>query len=82
MTSEPTVGEHLAVINVKLDLLLAGKDDHEDRLRALEANTATSDDIVQISARTTALEQWKWVAVGAALAGGGVSTAVAQLFVK
>lgn len=34
--SEPTVGEQLAIINVKLDLLLVGKDDHESRIRALE----------------------------------------------
>lgn len=33
---QATVGEHLAVINVKLDLLLAGKDDHEARIRSLE----------------------------------------------
>lgn len=34
--SEPTVGEQLAVINVKLDLLIAERDDHEQRIRALE----------------------------------------------
>lgn len=30
------MGEQLAIINVKLDLLLVGKDDHESRIRALE----------------------------------------------
>ena len=36
-TPEPTsVEAQLAVINVKLDLLLVGRDDHEARLRTLE----------------------------------------------
>lgn len=34
--SEPTVGEQLAVINIKLDLLIAQRNDHEQRIRALE----------------------------------------------
>jgi len=32
----PSLEAQLAVIQTKLDLLLAGKDDHEVRLRALE----------------------------------------------
>lgn len=32
----PSVEAQLAAINVKLDLLIAGKDDHETRLRSLE----------------------------------------------
>lgn len=37
MPQEPTsVEAQLAVINTKLDLLIAGKDDHELRLRRLE----------------------------------------------
>lgn len=32
----PSVEAQLAAINVKLDLLIAGKDDHETRLRGLE----------------------------------------------
>lgn len=36
-TSEvPSIEAQLAVINVKLDLLIAGRDDHEIRLRKLE----------------------------------------------
>lgn len=34
--SVPSVEAQLAAINVKLDLLIAGKDDHETRLRSLE----------------------------------------------
>lgn len=34
--SNPSVEAQLAVINTKLDLLIAGKDDHETRLRSLE----------------------------------------------
>lgn len=34
--STPSVEVQLAVMNAKLDLLLAGKDDHETRLRSLE----------------------------------------------
>lgn len=56
--SEPTVGEQLAVINTKLDVLIEQRNDHEVRLRSLE--------------------RFRWVLVGAALAGGGVSTAIAQ----
>jgi endonuclease/exonuclease/phosphatase family metal-dependent hydrolase len=33
---EPTVGEQLAVINVKLDVLIEQRADQEARLRALE----------------------------------------------
>ena len=37
VSQEPTsVEAQLAVINTKLDLLIAGKDDHELRLRRLE----------------------------------------------
>lgn len=32
----PTVGEQLAVINTKLDLLIEQRTDHETRLRSLE----------------------------------------------
>lgn len=34
--TSPSVEAQLAAINVKLDLLIAGKDDHEIRLRSLE----------------------------------------------
>lgn len=34
--AKPTVGEQLAVINTKLDVLIAGRDDHEARIRVLE----------------------------------------------
>ena len=34
--AEPTVGEQLAAINVKLDLLIQQRTDHETRLRTLE----------------------------------------------
>lgn len=37
MGEQPTIGEQLAAMNVKLDILLAGKDDHESRLRSLES---------------------------------------------
>lgn len=33
----PTVGEQLAVINTKLDVLIEQRTDHELRLRALES---------------------------------------------
>ena len=60
-TPEPTsVEAQLAVINTKLDLLIAGKDDHESRLRKLE--------------------QFKFVLLGAAVAGGGVAGSLAQQF--
>lgn len=36
MVDGPSVEAQLAAINVKLDLLIAGKDDHEVRLRTLE----------------------------------------------
>lgn len=36
MTEPVSVEAQLAVINTKLDLLIAGKDDHETRLRSLE----------------------------------------------
>lgn len=36
MVDGPSVEAQLATISVKLDLLLAGKDDHEVRLRSLE----------------------------------------------
>lgn len=55
----PPVGEQLAVINVKLDLLIATQKDHEPRLRKLE--------------------QFKWVAVGVACAGGFVGGNLAPL---
>lgn len=54
----PSVEAQLAAINVKLDLLITGKDDHETRLRALE--------------------QFKWVIVGAAAVIGGSAGAIAQ----
>lgn len=34
--AEATVGEQLAAINVKLDLLIQQRNDHEGRLRVLE----------------------------------------------
>lgn len=34
--STPTVGEQLAVINTKLDLLIEQRTDHETRIRSLE----------------------------------------------
>lgn len=56
----PSVEAQLAAINVKLDLLITGKDDHEVRLRALE--------------------QFKWLVVGAsAAAGGGAGALVSRL---
>jgi hypothetical protein len=58
VVSESTVGEQLAVINTKLDVLIEQRTDHEVRLRSLE--------------------KFRWVLAGAALAGGGLSTAVAQ----
>lgn len=58
--SIPTVGEQLAVINTKLDVLIEQRTDHETRIRALE--------------------QFKWVLVGVALASGGVGASVAQFF--
>ena len=36
MVDGPSVEAQLAAINEKLDLLIAGKDDHESRLRSLE----------------------------------------------
>lgn len=36
MTTTPPVGEQLAVINTKLDLLIEQRSDHEVRLRKLE----------------------------------------------
>jgi len=56
MTEQPSVEAQLATISVKLDLLLAGKDDHEVRLRALE--------------------QFKWILMGAATAAGGAAGAL------
>lgn len=56
----PSVEAQLAAINVKLDLLIAGKDDHETRLRALE--------------------QFKWVVLGAAAVCGGSAGALIKFF--
>lgn len=45
--------DRLARIEVKLDLVLARYQDHEDRIRHLEKGEKTDE-------RLTALERWRW----------------------
>jgi hypothetical protein len=54
--TQPTVGEQLAVINTKLDLLIEQRTDHEVRIRALE--------------------KFKWVILGTAVAAGPVWSSI------
>jgi hypothetical protein len=37
MSEQPTIGEQLVAINIKLDLLIQQRTDHEARLRVLES---------------------------------------------
>lgn len=68
--SEQQVGvaEQLAVINIKLDLLITQRDDHEARLRVLESNSEKSEDRQRRDERLTALERFQWKQAGAVAA--------------
>ncbi|MDN5857869.1 MAG: hypothetical protein L0H84_04530 [Pseudonocardia sp.] len=69
-------------MGVKLDLLLeqlaAGHQDHEARLRALEHRDDPPS--ADHEARLRQLERWMWIAAGTALAGGGALGTAASLW--
>jgi hypothetical protein len=80
--SEPTVGEQLAIINVKLDLLITQRDDHEARLRAVESKVEPPDARVERDRRITALERFQWRQSGAAASVGAVGALLSAGVVK
>ena len=69
MGEEMSVEAQLAVINTKLDTLLIQRDDHEVRLRALEQNTESPEVRTKRDERIARLEQFRWLLMGAAIAG-------------
>lgn len=78
-SSDP-VAVQLAVINTKLDILLAARDDQEARLRIQEGHE--HEEIDDFEARLRKLEEFKWKLMGAALvigaSGGGAAAAIAK----
>jgi hypothetical protein len=71
MSDDPAVGQQLAVINIKLDLLITQRDDHEARLRVLESKSESPDDRQRretaIETRMSAVERFQWKQIGAAV---------------
>lgn len=65
----------MARIETKLDTVIAGHDDHEKRLRALEAQATASNDH---GSRLSALESVRWPVptISALIAAGGLITAI------
>lgn len=78
----PTLGEQLAAANTKLDILLVRGDDHEIRLRNLEARDAAGDTIEEKADRENrlrSLERFRWVLLGVAAASPFAGTFISQL---
>jgi hypothetical protein len=64
----PTLRDLVVEIKVRLDLALTRVDDHEARLRLLEARPVV--DAADHEARLRVIERRVWVAAGAAAAAG------------
>lgn len=76
MNDSPSVEAQLAVINTKLDLLLVQRDDHEARIRSLEAVVDTPQEKQRKENDIDSLLRFKWALGGFVLAGGGAAGAV------
>lgn len=80
MSADP-VTQQLAVINVKLDLLITQRDDHEARLRALEAIAERPEDRQRRDERLTLVERFQWKqAGGAAALAAALSAGLVKIF--
>lgn len=74
------INTQLAVTNTKLDVLIATRDDHEVRLRALEQAVESPEERRQRDLIISQLQQFKWVLLGAAVASGPSTFAIASQF--
>ena len=68
----------LAVINTKLDTLILQRDDHETRLRHLEKSAESDEHRADTENRLRRLEQFRWLLMGACVASGPVTAAIAS----
>lgn len=79
MTDE-TIRDLLIEIRTKVDMLVTQGSDHETRLRLVEARPSPDPAReADHEARLRALERVRWVAIGAAVAAGGVAGKVVGL---
>lgn len=68
----------LARIETKLDQAIKSSEDHETRIRDLEAHdlSALRETVAEVSAAVAGLQRWRWIVTGAAAAAGGGAGAV------
>lgn len=79
MTDE-TIRDLLIEIRTKVDMLVTQGSDHETRLRLIEARPVPDPARERDhETRIRALERVRWVALGLAVAGGGLAGKVAGL---
>lgn len=52
--------------------------DHENRLRMIESTRMAAADVAKLEDRVRELEKWRWLVLGAAVAGGGGAAALAR----
>lgn len=72
----PTTVDLLVVltrVETKLDAAEIGRADHEQRLRTIEQTAARTADLATLGVRTSRLERWMWLAIGASGAVGAAS---------
>jgi hypothetical protein len=78
MPEPASMEAQFAVINVKLDVLIEQRVDHEGRLRAVEDAVPSVEQQADTENRLRGLERFRWILLGAALASGPTWQAVAS----
>jgi hypothetical protein len=79
MSDTPSVETQLAVINTKLDTLIATQTDHEPRLRRLEMLVESETERTKRDDAIARLERFRWLLMGASIASGGAAAGIARL---
>lgn len=70
--AQPSLGEQLALIHFKLDLLITQRDDHEARIRHLESFAEKPEDRRERDAKLDRVTKFMWLTMGLAAGSPGV----------